>query len=171
MHAQSHVLHSVLDISLFSITVSTDQYSSVSAKSIVFFKIHGKKLTLFSSWPRHLPLLSDCTSSCKGAYRGSCFWYSSLCFHLGLFQIGKEVNNHVAFETREKREKQNASGIQNVKKGNFRLKKKIKKKTQTGHLKFHLRKCCGLIQLSYTRNCIFTPTELPETFTSKVKPA
>lgn len=38
-------------------------------------------------------------------------------------------------------------------------------------LEFLLGKCCGLIQLHYTGNCVFTLAERTESYTSKVKPA
>lgn len=74
----------------------------------------------------------------------------------------------MAFGTREKQEKQSVSGIQRCEEGQFQVEKN---RSCMSCLKFLLGKCFGLIQLSYTRNCVFTLAELTETSTSIVKPA
>lgn len=56
-------------------------------------------LTLFSSWPRRPLLPSGWIWSCTGAYRGSCYGYSSLYSHWVLSQIGKAGNSHEVSET------------------------------------------------------------------------
>lgn len=56
-------------------------------------------LTLFSSWPRRPLLPSGWIWSCTGAYKGSCYGYSSLYSHWVLSQIGKAGNSHEVSET------------------------------------------------------------------------